>query len=342
MNLLRLADVREPVARILNLCPSKQAVVDYINEAERRLVPKGMYVGTVQSYRFCSNASCIAWPRQFDTILAWAKCSTPGIIRNRFYEFSGSGPGLLRECSCMCTTLVDRDPACAFDEIVGSSATRKIRVHSDFTEAAGLRILLQGYDQNNQWITSLVDGVRIDGEYVTISTTATLTTNFFTSLVRVQKDVTSGPVRLNEWDTVTGAIIKPLAYYERDEVLPWYRRSLLPGSGSCSSSESSSESCSNTTVTVIAKLKHIDVSRDADFLLLGNLGAIKLMVQAILKEERNLLPEAVGYEAKAIKELDDELKSFEGDGAIPTIRYENRDIWGGAVHNVIGGFPYAW
>lgn len=352
MNLLRLTDVATPIARVCNVCATvsgstNPVVRRYVNEAEARLVPKGKWVNTIQSYRICTNDSCLVWPRQIETIEAWALCNSPGTVRNRWYEFAGNGPGVLKESSNWYLQLIDKDPVCAFDEINQDTLTKKIQVVSDYTEAAGLRILLLGYDQNAKWITSIDGGKRIDGEYVTISTTATLSTNFFSKLVRVQKPITSGAVRLFEYETATLLQVKQLAYYEADETLPWYRKSFLPGianQSSCDCNCDQPSTCKTKFVTVMAKLRHIDVLNDNDFLLLGNLGALKLMVQAILKEERNLLTEAVGYEAKAIKELQDELNSYEGDGAIPILKTEDRETYGGAVLNVVGNtmFGTSW
>lgn len=92
-----------------------------------------------------------------------------------------------------------------------------------------------------------------------------------------------------------------------------------------------SDDCSNKTVTVIAKLRHIDVSSDNDYFLLGNRGALKLMVMALLKEERNLFEESMAYEAKAVQLLQEELSAYEGDGALPTLKTEGRDTWGAGV-----------
>ncbi len=78
------------------------------------------------------------------------------------------------------------------------------------------------------------------------------------------------------------------------------------------------------------------VANDNDFLILGNLAAFKLMVMAIIKEERNLFAEAQAYESKAVGELQNDLSSFEGDGVIPVLRLASPDVYGGAVENSLG------
>lgn len=339
MNRLRLTDVREPIAFVMNKCTTDASVRTMANRAHQRLMRKGKWVGTTQRYRFCaSNQNCVTLPRQVETIEAWQLCQTPGVVRNSWYEFNGNGPGLLKEDSNWFRTIVDRGTAVAFDDIVGDD--KKIQVVAGVTEAAGSRILLQGYDQNSNWIRTQDAGSWIDGEYVTISTTAQYTTNLFTALTGVIKPATNGPVRLYEYDTSTSAVTKALAYYENDETLPVYRRYMIPGLENMSGCDS--DSCDSKQITLMVKLRHIDVVNDNDFFVLGNIDAMVLMVQAIQKEQRNLFQEAVAYEAKAVKELQEELQSFEGDGALPTMRMAPSDEWGAGVLNVIGPNSYYW
>ena len=332
MNRLRLADVRTPLGRVLNECASSARVRDLANEAHRRLVGKGKWVGTVARYRICtSSEGCFTWPRQIETIEGWQLCDSPGEIRNQWYEFSAEGPGLLTSEDNWWQLLIDRGMTCTFDDINGTD--KKIKVVADVTESSGLRILIQGYDENANWIRTQSAGSWIDGEYVTISTTAQYTTKYFTNITGIIKPVTNGPVRLWEYDTTNAIVTKALGYYENDETTPIYRSSIIPGLGNRTSCDNAT--CDSKKITVIAKLRHIDTVNDNDWFLLGNLAAIKLMAMAILKEERNLIEEATVYEAKAIKELQDELNSYEGDAAIPILKYENFQTWGAGVINPI-------
>lgn len=324
MNRLRFADVKTAIARVLNECVTSPRVLSVANEAHRRLVAKGKWVGTVIDYQICiSNSACLVWPRQIETIEAYWICNMPGTVRNGWYSANLNGPGLLDEDSCSCRTLIDRPMTATFDQ--PDNATSKVQVYSEVPETAGLEILIRGYDENSNWIRTEHGGDWVDGEYVSISTTPNLTVNKFTNITEVIKPVTKGNVRLWQYDTSLNTATKALAFYEPDETVPVYRQSLIPGLQNASGGED----CSQNKVTVRAKLRHIDVRTDNDFFLLGNLAALKLMAMAILKEERNLFDESMAYEAKAIKELNDELGSFEGDGVVATLRTENPATWGG-------------
>lgn len=337
MNKLRLADVRTPIARALNVCATSDEVVSIANESHRRLVAKGKWVNTIARYRICtSSEGCLTWPRQVETIEGWQLCDCPGVIRNQWYEFQQSGPGLLTSEDCMCRTMVDRGTRVTFDDIYGTD--KKLKVISDVTEDDDAQILVQGYDQNANWIRTLVDGEWIDGEYIDITTAGAFSTNYFTNITGIIKPVTNGPVRLLEYDTTLATVTKALGYYENDEKVPIYRASMIPSLGhrdGCGNVDEDGEQCETKQITVIAKLRHIDVVNDNDFFLLGNLAAIKLMAMAILKENRNLFEESMAYEAKAIKELQDELSSYEGDGALPTMKQESPETWGAGVLNYV-------
>lgn len=324
---LTLADCRPTIARVLNVVSTDASVVDYLNEATQRLLNKGKWVGSYMRYRICVNNRCITWPRQIETIETVSISGNPAPVNNAWFEFYPNGPGsVTTTCSSGdCSSygkigLFDRMNACAFDDIVWSGNAKKIRVVSDLNETAGTTILLQGYDKNGQWIRSVVGGSYIDGEYVAVGTGGADSANNFSALTGVQKTVTNGNVRLYELDTVT-ADLRALAVYEPDETRPDYRRSLLTGLPSCD------EDDCKTSVEVMAKLKFIPVVNDTDWVMLGNLPALKLEVMAIKKEERNLMEEAIVYSAKAVELLREELKQWMGDGARLILKVTGDSTW---------------
>lgn len=351
MDRLRLLDLRIPIAEVLNTCASSADIPVMVNRVERRLlrIKGGKWVGATSRMRICTaSTGCLAWPRQIETIEGYQICGVPGTIRNSWYEFSGQGPGLLNADSSWYNTLVDRGTMPTFD--TPSNNTSKVVVTAAVAEAMGARILIRGYDGAGQWIRTqepAMSGTYIDGEYVAISHAATqFSVNVFSSISGVIKPVTKGPVQLFQYDVPTLSNIKALAFYEATEEVPIYRASLLPGLGArhgCPPQTSCNCPSTSTQVTVIAKLRHIDVVDDNDFLIIGNEAAFALGAQAILKERRNLWTEAQQYWASAEKELQCELSSFEGDGALPTLKTEGSSTYGAGVQNAISlGWPIAW
>lgn len=334
MNRLTLGSLKSPISKVLGVCTTDSRIVDLVNECQERLMTKGRWCGTVQRYRICTRDSCLTWPRQIETIEAWWLCETPMLVRDSWYEAVANGPGMQSD-ERGCPQLIDRGTACCYQDPSGTSSF--INVVAAVTESASAKILLQGYDENAQWIRTEypVAGTWIDGENVTISTAGTRSTKKFTSLTGVIKPVTNGPVNLFEWPAALGANLQQLAYYESDETRPIYRRSLIPNLANQSACCGSQDDCDNRTVTVLAKLRHIPVTNDNDWLILQNQAAFKLMAMAILKEQRNLFAEAQVYEAKAIGELQAELSSHEGDGPVVVLRLQDSAIFGGGVANDI-------
>jgi len=338
---LTLAEAREEVADAIGVCSDDARVAQYVNKAVRRLLPKGKWKGTYARVRFCVNNACITLPRAIETVESYALCGVPGTIRNSWFEFLIGGPGVWKDCSddddcggssCVGNQMMDRREHPGFDDIQPDAINRKIRVYADVGEDAGATILLQGVDENGNWIRTQDGSTWIDGEKVAISTTPTLSTKFFTKLSRVIKPVTNGPVRLYEYNNDTAANVKALAVYEPDETLPSYRRMFIP----IASHVSGSGDCDTSALDAMVKLRFIPVSVDNDFIIIENLPAIVEMARAVRKYENNLFQEAIAYEALAVKYLNEELMHHLGDGPVVQMRVESRSTFGaGIVENPI-------
>jgi hypothetical protein len=320
-----LGQVKEEInwPETIGYCSTDPRVVAAINKAQRRLLKRGLWWGCYGRYRMCVTDGCITWPRQFATIEMVSVCDRPVTIRNEWFEFIENGPGLQDGEDCG-PELYDRGTAISFNDVQGSN--KKIKVYADVAESAGSKILLQGYDENGNWIRTLVSGEYVDGEYVAISTTPTLSTKTFSSLTGVQKPVTNGTVRIYTYDTVA-LTQRALAIYEPNENIPSYRRSLITGLDNIPDGETRS-------VTVMAKHEFIPAVKDTDYLVIGNIDAIEEMCASLKKARDNIFQEAELCEQRAIRELQKELEVYLGSGTVVNIRTPPREIYGGAVENV--------
>src|SRR6185295_1911021 len=222
---------------------------------------------------------------------------------------------------------------CAFDDITGGATDRKIKVYADVSEGSGKYINLQGYDNNAQWIRTLDGSAWIDGEKVSIpatNATQTLSTKYFSKLVRVIKPTTNGAIRLYEYNTMTAANVRALAYYEPGETLPNYRRSFLPGL-----SQIHSGSCESAAVDVAAKLRFYNVANENDFILIGNLDALEEEVRALVHFDNRNFAEGYTAEKFAVSLLNDELSSHLGDGPVMQMRVQPTCFGAGEIENAI-------
>lgn len=340
-----VANAKDPtqcgIAAVANVSPSDDRFLALLNLATQNLVQTGeMYYGSHQRIQFCVTDGCIVLPRQIASVESAAVCDHPIPIRNRFFEWLETGIGLQGDgrcgsSSCGGNQFIDRGLACAFADIIPDA--KKIKVYADIAESAGAKILLQGYDDSDQWITTETSpgsGVWIDGEYVAISTTPSTSTKFFSSLVAVQKPITNGPVRLYELNTVDSTQ-RAIAVYEPDETNPSYKKMFLSGlNGSgCCGCEGDDEG--TFQVTVMAKLEFIPVRRDADWLLIGNFSALESEVQSILKRRNNLAEESLTWHAMAVQTLRQEARHYLGRGVVNPMRMQPRSLAGAAVRSMI-------
>jgi hypothetical protein len=331
---LTLANAKPVIARVLGKSQSSPEVIAFLNEAIQRLMVRGNWRGTVVRYRIAVNDEKLTWPRQIETVLKVNVGGSPIPLANRWYEFAGAGPGTTTAENSPGLILQDLGTACSFDDIEGIGKT--ILVTSDEVEDADSQILIQGYDQNNNWIRTLVAGVFVNGEYVNISPGGAYTTHEVINLTGVIKPQTNGRVYLYEHDVATG-VNKPLAMYEHDEENPEYRRSRIPSLADVDSSGTFEGIPDGyAMVEVLAKLAFIEATEDTDILLIGNLPAIKDMVQSIVKAENNLAQEADYYESRAIRELEKELVNYEVTNGAPQFDIQSPEIFGaGTISGVI-------
>ena len=321
---ITLSDIKTNIARLLSMAGTDARVIDYINEAQERLIYKGKWKGTYARYIITSSNGCITWPRQLETIESVAVNEAPAVVRNEWFEFLESGIGLLDSDNSDVKTLVDRGEAATFGDISGTD--KKLRLYTTVTLDADLKVLLLGYDEDGEWIRSLdaVTNTYHDGEYVTLTTTFVDTLNNFTIVTGVQKPVTEGNVKMYEKTDVTD-VLRMIANYEPDETRPIYRRSLISGI----------KDDGLDVIQVIGKMRFVPASKDTDWLHISNEPAIKEMVMSIRKAENNLPQEAKIYEERAVSLLQEQLLHYMGDGAVAVPRFQNvATFGGGGVNNL--------
>ncbi|NBS69239.1 hypothetical protein EBT31_10055 [bacterium] len=321
---LIVSDIQAMIARVIGTCTDDPRVYEYINQACRRLLHKGLWAGAYGRFTIFTNNGCITWPRQIETIEAVADCCAVGTVRNQWFEFQETGFGLVNGGGqvCLGNQLLDRGTVVSYRDLSGGT-NNYLRVYPGDLSDVGKTITLQGTDNNGQWIRTQSGSIWIDGEKVTLALPYVQTTKKFTTLTGVIRQATNTVSRLYEYDATTLAETD-IAVYDPDETLPQYRRSYL--GNRCNANE-------DKPVTVMAKMRHINASTPNDYLIPPCADAIKLMVQAIRKEENDLLNEAVAYEAKAVQAVQEQTMQYLGD-AVHTIRMV------GAGQN--GGGLYQW
>jgi hypothetical protein len=324
------------IPQAVGLATCDERFVQLLNEAQARLADMGKWWGTYKKLRVCVTAGCITWPREVKTIEAMNLCGYNIPIQNQWYEFQTDTRAPRTGCGregCEQDQLLDRGMVTQFRDSVGNCY---IRVTPQLSADVGKRVLLQGLDPNGIPIRTLdsVSGEYVWGEYVTLpnpSITAYVrTSNRFKQpgLTGAQKPLTQGSLTIIAENDTTG-LLTQVAVWGPSEQNPEYRRTYLVGmpevcggTNSCSTTQDNccidngdgcvpaDEACTNTVVEAIVRLDFIPAIVDSDWLFIGNLQAIKHMMKAIQKEDRNQYTEAEREIQLALRSLRNELEAY--------------------------------
>ena len=158
--------VKEQLARVTQngMCATDPQLLARTNEAQERLLNKGLYAGTYARYSICVYGGCITLPREFESILGYNYSGVPAQVYNQWYEFMANGPGMSTVGAWK--QLQDRGYVSCFRSI---ESQKYIRVYTDLIEDASATILFRGSDTYNNRIQTQENGAYIDGERLNLS-----------------------------------------------------------------------------------------------------------------------------------------------------------------------------
>lgn len=296
-------------------------LASYVNEATQRLLVAGGETGWWGTwFRMVFNVATgdpyITVPRCVARLVNATVCRKPVRIQNEFYEFLYASAGLQPETACDCKppvnglALYDRGSFPSYYDVNATGNPKFLRFYpSDARDNGTRRILVQGLDQNGNKLRSMDNGFDIEGVYVTlVSPFADMAQNI-SRLDGIQKDISVADVLMYEVDSVTGAQ-RIISRYEPSEQNPAYRRYFANGiPANCCDGRTT------TQITAMAKMEFIPVAVDQDWLLIGNIPALKLECEAVRYSEFDNPGAQTMSEAKhkkAVKILNEELIHYTG------------------------------
>lgn len=338
-------------------CPTQARFLQLLNEAQERLLYTGKWWGTVQKWRFCATDGCVALPSQFATLEAVAVCGRPIAVRDQFYEFLDNGFGIRSQgvininSGTSTSTSQTTSPCCGgFAGVCGIAEAlyrgryptfsdiqptgKRVQLVCDKLTDVGKSVLVLGYDDNNNWIRTVQGGVVLDGEVVALAQGAgTQSVNNFSVVTDLQPPANlDGQWWLYEY-TISSGAQRLIGQYQYFDVRPSFARYFFPSI--IPTASSSGSSCSQVLVEALVKLDFIPVQKDTDYLIIGNLPALKEMMMALSKAEdepdalRKVQIEEAGLTV-AKKILDAQLDHYLGSG-----RKMGMNIIGSSIGDVI-------
>lgn len=285
MNRLRLYDCRNSrLPALVGLCQDNViGIANYVNTAQRRLIYAKEGVGegwwgtwAEIAFNVSRNEPYITLPREIARLEYIDACDRPVMIHNQFFEYLRFGNGRLPKtfvCRDQCGILsgYTRNNAVTFVEM--TNAPQYITAYMTDSQDLGKRVFIQGLDANGDAIYTTDNTNNVQGQFLTLATTAPQTTMTISQLTGIQKDQTVGVVRIYQHDPTTGDEVLLLTM-QPSEMTASYRRyylNQLPR-GCCCAPGSTDDTL--VQVTGIAKLELIPVQVDTDYTLIQNLEAI--------------------------------------------------------------------
>lgn len=282
---LRLYDLRTSEFPATNgLCPPDIAgVANLANRCQRRLLycreagEEGWW-GTFAEVVFNAVSRTVPYitcPREIARLEVIDVCKRPVPIRNQFYEYLEFGNGRMpKRCRMDNWGVIEafeRNSVVLFADLPSASQQLAIYTTNTVDITNGLRVLVQGLDQNGSQVYTMDGDNQVMGEFVTFAAPFAATIFSYSKITGIQKDATNGSVQLFAIDPNTAAQTEILEM-EPGEQVAGYRRYYL--------NNLPYDCCSgNTTppvpvqVRAIAKLEPIPVKVDSDYLLIQNLEA---------------------------------------------------------------------
>jgi hypothetical protein len=335
LTVLNLVNSRIPAALGICLPSDRTRFLQWLNEAEDRLLAYGRWYGSIQEVQFCVSGCVLTWPREVATIEALSlPCrGGPVDIRNDWYNYT-QAVATLNQChdwgSGSCgnagMTIASR-MACSFETTQERGST--IRFYPASSSDIGKTILVQGRDTNNIWVRTNPTGTQVlDGELVTLAMpfADTVTTWMTGNPLGLQKQATNYRVLMYEHSLST-LQDRPLGTYQASETNPSYRTSIIPSLDQACGGASSC--CGLTTIKALVKLAHVELSSDDDWLLFQNIAAYKEAMLAIRDWENGDIASGnihfYGMAAPKQARASNQATLRQG-GAIPMLRAELRGM----------------
>jgi hypothetical protein len=304
-----------PVGNIAGVNVQDPQFIAYVNEAVETLLDLGDWWATVVSMRGLVYNGCMTWPHKIESVLAinlngrservagpWYSFVPINsdfasmIERPDFYNAWGRGRHNRSAVEFSGTQPMFSGPT-PFNPF-------QIQVTADNPVDYGKAVTIYGLDTNGQEVFSnQFDGtqgatVPQRGVRLVLSAASTFTTQVFSTVTAVTKDITVGDVR--GWQYIpTGSTGALASVWRGSQTSPEFLFSRISGA----------EHNRIYHMEALVKIGFEPVSQDSDIVCIGNGSAIKSMIQSIRARESGNDADGDKYETTAIRRLNMELNN---------------------------------
>lgn len=314
---------------MVGLCAADApSLASLVNEAQLRLIQASGNEGFFGSYATMAfnvdpNDPYVTTGREVARLESIDVCRSPIVINNPFGEYLQFGCGLQRQRPD-CTGRINARCGCqddvqAYDRGMVPMARditpgNKLRIFMTNGADNGKSIFFESKDGNDKPIYTMHRGVQANGFFITLDNMVPFIESPMTlnSVQGVLKDITVGAVQVYGVNPSTDSQTL-LSIYAPSEQNPQYRRYFLNNLPSkCCDCDSPN---GTVQITAIAKLDFVPVAADTDFLLIGNIPALKEECMSIRYSEMdtaNSKQMSMIHHKNAVRLLNQELIHFLG------------------------------
>ena len=309
---ITLAEARPQLCRAVdNGVPvTDPRVPERINQATERLMAGGLFVGMVQEYLVCTQSKCFTLPREIESVMEVFILDQSLDVNTGWYSIENPStyvdPEFLNDI-----VLIDRGE---YPVLFDICTPGQLIVYSQYTEAASAQIRIFGLDEDgNEIYTTQPEGYA-PGELITLSLAGTTSVNIFSKITNMEKPATQGPVRVYEVDPANTSNHIMLAILDPAERVPSYRRYY------CDDIPAVAASDPPVRVRVTGVRRFIPIQNDTDFLIIANLGSLRLEMMALDREDGNDFQGSAEFHKRALDLLEAEAKTYQHDPTRVTYR----------------------
>lgn len=314
MPIYTFADLKATdLADRINLCPTDPRFREAVNRVIRMLLLHGNWWGTYRLVRLPFATRCLVTPGAVASLEAVYNCDIGLAIGS---EWAPTHPGWNPNGNCGCRVGFEQYGTVPSAKSICSAGV--IRSYASNSADYGKTITYLGYDANGAWVQTEYNGALQDGETVVLADPFVDTVTTFSSLAAVRKEVTAARVLTYVVPTGQAAAVD-LSTYEYWETNPSYMRYRVRGCRCrCNST---CESCGCATLDCMVKLEFIPIRTDNDIVMIGNIPALELALEAMKLKDDGRYAEAdallfgsrVNTRLGAIPLLQQELRTYTSD-----------------------------
>lgn len=282
-------------AKFLAHDTSAPAFANMVNEVAERFHMDSDWKGSTAVFEFSvSEVGSVTLPLFLDSVLQAQFNDSPRPTMHNRYEFLTHGVGQVDATISGLGVLIDQGNVGIATEFPNTPAVLSV-ASSAADDGKEVRIL--GLDENG---VEIYDDDGVPGELVTLAAPTVATIKQFSNILGIQKPATSFPVVVSVGST-------ELADIPPGVTNPVYRRYKVAQSSGVGKTD---------YVRAVCSRQLIPVANEEDYIVPGNLSALKLGLYSIVYEESNDLERAEQYWAKSIELLNKDMEKHRG-GAIP-------------------------